>query len=499
MDLSALLDPEAIRAELHRRSVEEDRELSKRSFADFVKLAWPIIEPATPLVWGWHLDAVCEHVEALLRGQFPTRRLLIAVPPRTAKSSIASVMSVAWKWGPGGSPGYRALCSSYAGGLSTRDAVKCRQLVESPWYRERWPEVELTHDQNQKTYYTTTKGGMRSATSVGGTVTGEGGNIVICDDLLSVKHAESEAHRAEASDFFWTTLPTRLNDQRTGAMLVIAQRLHQADTIGEILDREPEEWEQLVLPMRFEPARRASTSLGWSDPRKEDGELLDPERFPESVVARLEKTLDYAAAGQLQQRPSPREGGIIKVAYLEHRYRTRGERPIRIIQSWDCASKAKERNDPSVCITAAQFADRLELWDVDVGRREFPQLLRRAKDLAAAYSPNTILIEDKDAGQQLIQQLRHATTLPVVACNPGGLDKVTRMAAETSYLEAGNLWLPESAPWVAAFVREATTFPAAAHDDQVDALSQLLAWMRTKAMTSMLIGPQGESKERCTP
>lgn len=476
LDPSALLDLVAI-----------DRELGSRSLAHFVRLAWPVLEPKTPLVWGWHMEAVCQHVEAVLRGQL--RRLLIAVPPGTSKSLISTVFGPAWQWGPGGQPAYRTLCASYSGTLSTRDSVRCRRLIESPWYQERWP-LELTGDQNQKTRFENTATGLRSATSVGGTVTGDRGNLVACDDLLSASRAESEAYRKEASDFFWETLPTRLNDQRTDAFLVIAQRLHQADTIGEILDREPDEWEQLVLPMRFEPDRRAVTSLGFADPRTAEGELLDPERFPEEEVAKLETRLRHAAPGQLQQRPAPREGALIKVAWLAHRYRVRGDNPRRIVLSIDCASKVKERNDPTAAGVFAEFADRTELWHVETGRREFPALVRWAKDLAAAWCPTEVLIEDKDAGQQLIQQLRADTALPVIACQPGGLDKLTRMDAECGALEAGKLWLPESEPWVAAYVAELTTFPAATHDDQVDMTSQALKRIRENSVVRLMATPR---------
>lgn len=455
--------------------VEIDRALAARGLAEFVRIAWPILEPSEPLIWSWHMDAVCEHVQAVYQGEL--RRCLIAVPPGTAKSLITAVFAPAWNWGPGKRPSHRALCASYSGALSTRDSVRCRRLIESPWYQERWP-LKLAGDQNVKTRFENDRTGFRVATSVGGTVTGDRGNLIVCDDLLDRRRADSAAYRFEASEFFWSTLPTRLNDHRRDGILVIAQRLHQGDTIGEILDREPEKWEKLILPLEFEPGRRCVTSLGFEDPRTEDGESLHPERFTPEVIQGLKDTLRHQYPGQAQQRPAPREGNIVKYAWFGNRFRERGKNPIRLIVSIDCASKAAERNDPTGAEVFAEFQDHIELWHAETGRREFPALVRWAKDLAAAWSPTAMLIEDKDAGQQLIQQLKADTRIPVIACNPGSVDKVTRMDAETPALESGKLWLPESEPWVAAFLAEVTTFPAAAHDEMVDCLSQGLRYLR---------------------
>lgn len=455
-----------------------DRQRVRRGgLAEFVRRAWPILEPYKELRWNWHLDAVCEHVQAVLEGKL--RRLLIAVPPGTAKSLITAVFAPAYQWGPAGRPGHKTIAASYSATLSTRDSVRCRRLIESPWYQERWP-IFLTTDQNTKTRFENDRTGVRVATSVGGTVTGDRANLLICDDLLDVKRAESAPHRKAAADFFWETLPTRLNDPEHDAMIVIAQRLHVSDTIGEILQKVPDRWEKLILPMRFEPKTRCVTSLGFQDPREKDGEILHPERFPEPVLQELEESMGtYACAAQLQQRPSPRGGGMVKDEWLARRFRVRGENPEQIIQSWDAASKAKDSNDPTCGLTFAVFADRVELWDRWYGRKEFPDKLRGIQDFHAAHKGvNAVLIEDKDAGISLIQQLRRDTRLPIVAINPGSLDKQSRMMAETPFIEAGKLWLPDEAEWVLDYLAELTTFPKAAHDDQVDATSQFLKWLR---------------------
>ena len=483
-----VIRPDDILAQRDAAMVSMDRELIRRGgLAEFTRQAWHILEPSAELKWNWHLTAICEHVQAVLEGKL--KRLLIAVPPGTMKSLTVAVNAPAYQWGPGNRADYRMLFASYSGSLSVRDSVRSRRLIESPWYRARWGDkFAMTSDQNQKTRFENDRTGFRVAASVGGTVTGDRGNLVACDDLLSRDHAESEAHRREASAFFWETLPSRVNDLENDAFIVIAQRLHARDTIGEILERAGDRWEKLILPMEFEPARRCVTSLGFSDPRTAEGEILHPARFGKRILADLKNDLGaYAYAGQYQQRPAPREGGLVRASWLANRYSSRGDNPIRIIQSWDCASKPKERNDPSVCLTLAEFGDRVELWDASVARTEFPDLLRRAKDLAGRWRPTVVLVEDKDAGQQLGQTLKREKDFrfPVAMVNPGQLDKFTRMSAETPLLEGGKFWLPDptrmdGAKWVPAYVEEMTTFPSAPHDDQVDATSQALAWLRNR-------------------
>lgn len=495
--------------------VEVDRELvTKEGLKEFMKQAWHVLEPSDPLDWNWHLDAICDHTQALFDGKI--QKLLITVPPGTTKSLSCAVFAPAWKWTK--NPEFRMLFASYAGGLSMRDSVKCRRLIESPWYQDRWADkFQLTGDQNTKTKFENDKTGHRVAASVGGTVTGERGHLVGCDDLLNAKEAASKAVLEEVHNFFWEVIPSRVNDLRTGLFMLIMQRLSEKDPAGEIIKREEEmeknglgrEWVHLNLPMEYVHTSY-TTVLGFKDPRTVEGELLHPERFPRKKIDTFKLELgSYAYAGQYQQSPVPREGGIIKEAWFKNRfkcYMTFDElmkrKPNYVVQSYDCASKPEEHNDPTVGGTFAVFNDHIEVWDVWSRRLEFPDVQRRMKDGAHAWRPITVLIEDKDSGQQHIQQWNRdiaegkTTRFAIIPINPGKLDKFTRMDSETPMIEAGQLWLPEDAPWVAPYVAELTTFSSktTSGDDQVDMTSQLLKWVRERRTAGLMVAPSGDEQ-----
>ncbi len=286
--------------------VELDAELARRSFADFVRQAWDVVEPAAPLIWGRHMDALCDHLQAVAEGRI--RNLLINIPPGHSKSLAVSVLWPAWMWTR--RPEWRGLFSSYAGDLAIRDSVKCRTLVESDWYQAAFMRGwELSSDQNVKSYFQNTRMGFRAALSVGGKTTGFRGDAVVVDDPLNAVDAHSKAARDAAIRWFDQAMGNRLNDLRKGVRVVIMQRLHQEDLSGHLL--EAGGWEHLCLPTEFEPKRRGATCIGWKDWRAEPGELLFPDLFPEDVIAAEKRRLGALGfAGQHQQRPSPAEGNL---------------------------------------------------------------------------------------------------------------------------------------------------------------------------------------------
>jgi predicted phage terminase large subunit-like protein len=470
-------------------SDEIDAELAARTLHEFVLQAWPIVEPSTPFVPGWHIDAIIDHLEAVSHGHI--RNLLINVPPRHMKSLLVSVFWPAWEWLRW--PQRRWLFSSYAASLSIRDSVKCRRLIESSWYRGRWSKIfALTSDQNTKGRFDNNRSGYRLSTSVGGTATGEGGDRVVCDDPHNVQDAESDTLRKTAVDWWDVVMSTRVNDPRTAARVVVMQRCHQQDLSGHLLEQGG--FEHLCLPAEYEGPGRA-TSIGWSDPRTERGELLWPERFGSEEIHSLKRSLgSYATAGQLQQRPSPSGGGIIKRHWFRY-FQPTGmnlppvvvpmpngtqlsilaiEAPHRVdqqIQSWDCSFKDLQTSDYVVGQVWARVGSMYLLGDQVRARMA-------VRELSAKWPQSLAkLIEDKANGSAVIQMLTHEIPgiLPV---NPEG-GKVSRAAAISPLIEAGNVYLPHPlwAPWVNDFIEECAAFPNGAHDDQVDAMTQaILRW-----------------------
>ena len=454
---------------LHRR-VKAER--ARRRLVEFVRQAWHVVEPRSrAFVPGWHIDALAEHLEAVGRGEIA--KLLINIPPRHMKSLAVAVFWPAWTWID--RPWTRWLFASYAQGLSTRDSVKCRRLLDSPWYQANWgSSFRLASDQNQKARFENNRTGYRLATSVGGVTTGEGGDFIVVDDPHNMREALSKARREAALVWWDEAMSTRLNDPERGGMVIVMQRLHEGDLSGHVLEQGG--WEHLCLPAEYEVERKSATSIGFRDPRQGDGELLWPERLGARVLADWKRRLGSAAsASQLQQRPAPREGGMIKLAWLK-RYRTPPAEPLRVIQSWDTANKPGELNDYSVCGTWAETDRGYYLLDVFRARLGHPDLLRTAKNLAKKWAPAALLIEDAASGQSLVQHLALETKHPVIPVRPRG-DKVMRMERVTPLIEAGLVYLPEAADWLPAYEDELRHFPNSNKKDQADMTSQFLAWI----------------------
>jgi predicted phage terminase large subunit-like protein len=453
-----------------------EKESAENSLSEFIRQAWHVLEPSTPYVTGWCIDAICEHYEAITKGQI--LRLLVNVPPGTMKSLITNVFWPAWEWGPKRLHHLKYLSASHKQDLAMRDNIKMRRLVMSEWYRQRYPHVVLCKDQNAKLKFENTAYGFKEAMAMG-SLTGSRGDRVGIDDPLSVDDANSKTILESREITFTETIPTRLINPVSSVIAVIMQRLNERDTSGIILARKFG-YVHLMLPMEFELHRRCSTSIGFVDPRKEEGELLFPERFPKEVVERDKLTLgSHATAGQMQQRPAPREGAIIKIAWLANRFvlLRDGNRNIitkhykEIFQSWDTAFKEGEENDYSVCLTFGVDEQGYKLLHRYKAKIDFPKLEQMCIELANLFSPNQILIEDKASGQSLIQAVKRRTLKPVKAVKIDR-DKIARLHAVSGYIEAGRLWLPIGEPWVDEYVENLTGFPSAAHDDEVDATTQ---------------------------
>lgn len=474
---------------------EVDVHLAESYLFHFVQQGWHVLEPTTQLVDGWHLEAITDHLEAIINGDIT--RLIINIPPRFTKSLISSVFFDAWAWIK--KPSLRFLNVSYAESLSIRDSVKCRHLIQSRWYQSRWgKKYQLAEDVNLKTRFENSWRGHRIATSIHGIGTGEGGDIITIDDPHNIKEVESDARREAVVQWADEVMPSRLNDPKTGAIILIMQRSHHKDLTGHLLAKNAG-YEHLCLPMEFEE-NRVKTSLNFVDPRKEPDELLCPERYDKDACEKLKVDLgQYAYNGQYQQRPAPREGGIIKIKHFQ-RYVTapalerillnpdgtpkmQDDKPVTeqlgfLTLSLDTAYKPDQLNDPSVLEVWYEFEANHYLLDVWRERVGYPELRRSVKLIAGKWGKhiNEVLIEDKASGQSLIQDLRDDKEWPwpVIAMQPGTQSKIVRMENESAVIEAGMCFLPEKASWLFDFETEVGLFPKGENDDQVDAMSQYL-------------------------
>lgn len=435
--------------------------------------AFGTVDPGTRYQEAPHVALIAEHLEACARGEIA--RLIVNLPPRSMKSILVSVAWPAWLIGR--DPTTKIIAASYSERLAVKHALDFRLVLGTPWYRRIFPGVALAPDQNEKHKVQTTARGHRMATGVGGTATGEGADLLIVDDPHNPRQALSEAQRRGALDWFDQTFATRLNDKRRGAIVVVMQRLHVEDLTGHLLAKGG--WEHLCLPAEA-VADECYPMRGGRAFRRRAGEVLHPAREGAEELARAKRELgSYAYAAQYQQQPVPRAGGMVPIAWFR-RYRTAPASPKRIVLSWDTASKGQAHNDPSACGVWAETDAGHHLLDVLRRRMDYPDLRRAALSLAARWRPAAILIEDQASGQALAQDLRREPGLPVIALRPEG-DKATRMARASPAIEAGRVFLPERAPWLADYEAEIAAFPQGAHDDQADMTSQYLDWARARS------------------
>ena len=456
-----------------RRPTKEEAldALLRTRLAAFTRKAFATVDPGAAYLHNWHVDLIAEYLEACTRRE--VTRLIINMPPRALKSVSVTVAWPAWLLGR--NPSERVIAASYAEMLALKHSVDCRLVMQSEWYRRVFPGVVLTGDQNEKRKFVTTARGQRFATSVGGTATGDGGNFLIIDDPLNPAQALSDVERAKANTWFDQTFSNRLDDKERGVIVLVMQRLHADDLTGHLLAKGG--WTHLSLPAVAET--RTVLDFGRVRKTREPGDLLHPERESPAAIERIKRDMgSYAFAGQYQQRPAPAEGGMVKMHWFG-RYE-RQQEYTRIVQSWDTAIKAGQLHDPSVCTTWGEHPVGYDLLQVKVQRLEYPDLKRELYKQADAFQPHAILVEDKGSGQQLIQDVRRESPLPVVAVMPVA-DKITRLAGVAAMIEAGKVFLPTNAPWLTDYESELLTFPNAAHDDQVDSTSQFLSWVRSRA------------------
>jgi predicted phage terminase large subunit-like protein len=514
-------------AQIHKSLNEADAEAARRSFWEFLKQSWPIIEPSFPLIETWHLRDMCEVLEAVHRKEI--RRIVFNIPPGHGKSNVLSVAFPAWKWAL--DPAWRALCASYEANLSKRDSIRTADVLKSDWYQANFiprsaegvPTWHLTKDTED--WVINSASGFRLATSVGGKGTGWRSDTIIIDDPLNSLDARSEAARAEARYWLDKAISSRLKDPRTGQILLIMQRLHAEDPTGHVLKQGG--YEHFMLPTEFEPKRRSFVYIRrldaegnverdeagepvkeeiWRDPRTEAGELLFPALYTPEVIAAAKIVMGSDGyAGQHLQRPTPAEGGMFKKAHWRY-WKPAGvgaegvPRPEgaytgpavplpnleQQLISLDCAFKDKKKSDFVVFAVVGTYRAQRYVLDVVRARMSFSKTCAQFVLLDSRW-PKAIrkLVEAKANGDAVIDTLS-AEVPGIISIEPEG-GKESRAAAIQGLVEAGNIFLPDGASWVDEFVQEFADFPNGANDDQVDALSQVLIYLAASPAMSRAI------------
>jgi predicted phage terminase large subunit-like protein len=471
----------------------------ERSLVDFTAALWRFVEPMA-FTGNWHIEAICEHLEAVADCQI--NRLLINMPPRHMKSLGANVFFPAWIWAQNPNPsndpkysfairrnswrgpGVKFMHLSYEGKLATRDGVKCRQVITSPRYQRLWGHrFQMRPDQNQKTRFDNLSGGHRISTSEGGVITGEGGDIIVFDDPHNVRAigGASNVARERTLRFWDESMPSRLNDQDHGAFIIIMQRVHERDLSGHILESELG-WTHLCLPAIYEskhphPIRtlvtRKATKQIWSDPRKE-GEALWPEKFPVEALQRMAKNQlmsSHMAAGQLQQRPTAREGGLFKRVWFDNPVKFVPEERLSLVRAWDLASASDPSSDPDYTVGLLMGRDRdtkmFYIIDVIRGRFSPGQLEQKIIATAALDGEScAIRIPQDPGGAGKFQAHRLVGLLQGYKV---WAERPCRLLPAFYKFDVALLALCNERAWNRAFVDELCGFPSGAHDDQVDA------------------------------
>lgn len=459
------------------------RALLRQDLSSFIQKCVGTVDPGCHYIHNWHVDAIAHQLERIESGEI--RRLIITMPPRSLKFIAASVAFPVWLLGR--DPSLKIVAASYAEGLSDKLATDCLKVIEAQWYQDAFPKVRIARNRSARSDFETTRGGGRFSTSVGGTLTGRGGDIIILDDPHKPEDTASEKKRNSVLDWFKSTLLSRLNDPGAGPIILIQQRVHEGDLAGYLLEQGG--WEHLDLPAIAEEPVRIDLGKRGELVRLE-GHLLHPERLSQKLLDHRRIELgSYVFAAQYQQRPAPLGGGIVKWDWF-HTYGVAPARVAgdRIIQSWDTASKADEANDYSVCTTWLVRGDTAWLLDVDRAKLEFPDLRKKIVALAGQRGAKLVLIEEAGSGIQLLQDLRTGHAFKVKGIIPKD-DKGTRLLNVSHMIEGGSISVPSDASWLAAFQREITLFPNGKYDDQVDSLSQFLKWFAGPKPATFTVRP----------
>jgi hypothetical protein len=475
-------------------ALTKSRPAAEGSLAEFVRQAWHVIEPTTPLVWSWHMDAISLHLEALLAGRLSN--IYFGVPPGSTKSIIVNVMFIAWAWID--QPSLRFLCAANDAGLSTRDSLSCRDLIQSDWYQQRWGDrFQLKVDQNVKQKFNNDKRGFRESRMVNGPIVGRKGDILILDDPHDPDEVESQTQRESVIHWHDKAYFNRVNNFKCARRIYIGQRTHSADLFAKLLADGT--CEGVILPEEFVLEKRCHTSIGWEDPRTKPGEWLRPERFGPAEKAQVLRRLgSFGYAAQHQQDPVLAEGNLFKADWF--RYYTRQQTGFDVdgkfyhqdecfwFATVDPAGGTSSHADYTVIGIFAVTPKNHLLWvHADRSRTPIEEIVPHIQATVEGWPLVYIAIEGAFLQHRLVvEPARKVKGLPPIrqvlptgkAGERGKGNKYLRAVPAIIAMEAGSIWLKKNnkgvkAAWLEFVEPELLQFTGqdGDHDDCADVLS----------------------------
>ncbi|MGB7371034.1 phage terminase large subunit [Erythrobacter sp.] len=466
--------------------------LRRQHFPFFLMKAFETLHPgAPPLDLDWYLKAICHALNEVHSGE--RRRLVVTVPPRHLKSVTVSVAYTAWLLGH--NPGAKIMVASYSHDLARHHANQTRTLLESAWYRRDFPGTRISERGNRQLELETTKGGVRKAVSVGGSITGFGADLIIVDDCMKADEAKSPQERENLRNWYDNTLLSRLNNKATGKIVSIQQRLHEDDLSAYLLAKG---YHHLNLPAIAEKEETVPIGYGQFHARKV-GDLLSPTRENRATLDQLRRDLGPVVfSAQYQQEPVTAEGNMIRIDW----FGTYDEPPprhefLKIVQSWDTGMTDAPTSDYSVCTTWGFRRYENKWYLLDVFRRQlaYPDLRRAVLELRRRHGTDQMIMERAGSGYSLYQDLRSTGEHWPIMIKPVS-SKEERFNGCLGEVEAGLFALPREAPWLDDFKRELKAFPNGRHDDQVDSFSQFVKFqLRNWQWILTEYEPDGRARE----
>lgn len=468
---------------LERLEKELERQIYKQSYYEFFKVAFCQLHPDDEYDENWHAQYLCgelqKEAERIWRRDSREKDIIINMPFRAAKSMITTVIFPVWCWSQ--NPRTKFICVSYSADLALEHAQLSRNLINSVWFqrlynhRFGWD----AHD-NAKGFYKNTEGGFRKSVGTGGQITGSGGDIIIVDDPQNPKKAASEVERENAKSFYDHTLYSRLNSPSVGVRIVVMQRLHEEDVSGHLVDEKtgrPEDHKHICIPAKYDEEILKPAELK----EKYINDLFWPSRFSHKELKSYNRVLgELQAAGQLQQRPAPAEGNLVKRAWIEI---INPEEVVRNIQNepihfyLDTAYTEKQENDPSgiLCCFKSEKQKCVYVLNIAEVFKIFPELVKFVREYLRinGYTTSSMIkVEPKASGKSLVQQLKLTDGFNIVEIESEMVrdDKLTRLSAVSPLIQAGK-WKLVRGAWNDYYLSQICTFPNVKHDEFVDLTS----------------------------